>query len=220
MSWSMFQDDWGLRDSVSFDGYNRLIRVSPNVTQLNITDVWSAWVDWRGSEYRDHHALAMRRSGFDLIPGGRTGATFFLINQWRLVVDLSKVQVRGVLFSDDFPTAYYTGDLSAQYPAEVTSVVNTSVTTQNIVSGDAESIAQATRALLDIPLSEINGMTVTLRDLIANDVLPEAVKARKLQSNRAVISPDDSLVTIYDDDGVTILHQFDVSADKRVRVPV
>lgn len=42
---------------------------------------------------------------------------------------------------------------------------------------------------------------------------------RKLSANKAVISPDDLLVTIYDDDGVSILYQFDISEDKRVRTP-
>ncbi|MFU8773576.1 MAG: hypothetical protein ACNA8H_14310, partial [Anaerolineales bacterium] len=62
-------------------------------------------------------------------------------------------------------------------------------------------------------------LTSTL-SVLMSIIAPEVQKARKLQSNKAVISPDDRLVTIYDDDGTTILHQFDVSADKRVRVPV
>jgi len=47
----------------------------------------------------------------------------------------------------------------------------------------------------------------------------EAMLARQLESNKVVISEDDLVVTIYADDGVAILHQFDVSEDKRIRVP-
>jgi len=47
----------------------------------------------------------------------------------------------------------------------------------------------------------------------------EAMLARQLESNKVVISEDDLVVTIYEDDGVTILHQFDVSEDKRIRIP-
>jgi hypothetical protein len=48
-----------------------------------------------------------------------------LINGWRLVVNLTKVAVTGVLYSDDFNTAYYTTELVAQFPVRVSSIVNT-----------------------------------------------------------------------------------------------
>jgi hypothetical protein len=47
----------------------------------------------------------------------------------------------------------------------------------------------------------------------------DAALARKLDSNRAVVSPDDLTVTVYDDDDVTPLYVFDISADKRQRTP-
>lgn len=46
----------------------------------------------------------------------------------------------------------------------------------------------------------------------------ELLKARRMQTNKAVISGD--TVSIYADDDVTLLHQFSVSADKNTRVPV
>jgi hypothetical protein len=73
--------------------------------------------------------------------------------------------------------------------AEVTNVNQVSVTTTNS-AGLVEGVAQA-----DV------------------DVV------RKLTANRAVISPDDLTVTIYDDDGVTPFQVFDISADKRERDP-
>lgn len=47
----------------------------------------------------------------------------------------------------------------------------------------------------------------------------DAALARKLDSNKAIVSPDDLTVTVYDDDGVSILYVFDISADKRQRIP-
>lgn len=47
----------------------------------------------------------------------------------------------------------------------------------------------------------------------------ESSKARKMQTNKAVISPDDLIVTIYDDDKTSPLHVFDISLDKKARVP-
>jgi len=48
----------------------------------------------------------------------------------------------------------------------------------------------------------------------------EATSSRKISTNKAVIAPDDKLVTIYDDDGIAILYQFNISDDKRTRTPV
>lgn len=47
----------------------------------------------------------------------------------------------------------------------------------------------------------------------------DAEGARKALVNKAVISADDLTVTIYDDDDVTPLYVFDISADKRTRTP-
>jgi hypothetical protein len=42
---------------------------------------------------------------------------------------------------------------------------------------------------------------------------------RKHLTNKAIISSDDLVTTIYDDDGTTVLDVFDISADKRQRLP-
>lgn len=47
----------------------------------------------------------------------------------------------------------------------------------------------------------------------------ESAKGRKMQTNKAIISGDERTVQIYDDDGQTLLHSFDVSADKLTRTP-
>ena len=48
----------------------------------------------------------------------------------------------------------------------------------------------------------------------------ESKLARLISTNKAVISPDDKLVTIYAEDGIAILYQFNISDDKRTRTPV
>jgi len=50
-------------------------------------------------------------------------------------------------------------------------------------------------------------------------ILAEAKKARQMAANKAVVASDGSAVTIYDDDGTTVLHRFDISSDKLQRVP-
>lgn len=51
------------------------------------------------------------------------------------------------------------------------------------------------------------------------DSLTELEFIRKLLDNKAVIAPDDLSVTIYDDDKVTPIRIYDVSADKKTRDP-
>jgi hypothetical protein len=55
---------------------------------------------------------------------------------------------------------------------------------------------------------------------VATIASQEAAKARKMQTNKAIISGDGLSVSIYEDDGVTLLHTFTVSPDKNTRTPV
>jgi len=138
--WGAWSPDWALGNKVDFDGINKIIYVHPEVTDLDIrTDVYSAWVDWLVLRDNSKFLAAMRYTGFDPIGGGQyTGDTYFLINGWKLSVDLSKVRVSGVLYSDDYSTAYYTPALQAQYPATVSALVNT----VSVAGGSGASAAE------------------------------------------------------------------------------
>lgn len=127
--WGAWSPDWTLGNKVDFDGINKIIYVHPEVTSLDIrSEVYSAWIDWVILRDNTKFLPALRYTGFDPIGGGQyTGDSYFLTNGWKLSVDLSKVRITGVLFSDNYPTAYYTPNLVAQYPATVSSLVNTVV---------------------------------------------------------------------------------------------
>ena len=68
-------------------------------------------------------------------------------------------------------------------------------------------------------LSAEQDATLTAALQAASAANTEATKARKMQTNKAVISGDGLSVTLYEDDGVTLLHSFTISADKNVRTP-
>ena len=125
--WGAWSPDWASGSKVDFDGINRIIYVHPEVTSLDIrVDVYSAWIDWVSLRDNSKFLPSIRYTGFDPIGGGNyTGDSYFLINGWKLSVDLTKVRVTGVLFSDNYDTAYYTTDLTPQYPATVAALVNT-----------------------------------------------------------------------------------------------
>lgn len=147
-----FWSEWELQEKVDFDGINKIIRVYPKVTELDIRkDVWSAAVRWLAMLNRgyDRFLEPLERTGLDAIPGGQTGDFYFLTNGWKLQVDFAKTAVTGVLFSRDFNTAYYTFGGVAQFAAQVSSIVNTVSTTTNVVTGDIADV-WAEQAALDL----------------------------------------------------------------------
>jgi hypothetical protein len=89
----------------------------------------------------------MRFSGADPIPGGETGVTFFMINGWKLVYDPNTVAVSGVLYSEDFATAYWSFSGDPIYPATVSALVNSAVSYQNVVTGTALTAEQTATAV-------------------------------------------------------------------------
>ena len=132
MLWQHWGAEWELDEKVSFNGLTKQITVNVGVTSIDIAkDVYSAWVRWTQRETR--FLPAMRYTGYDPIPGGRTGITFFTITGWKLCYDPTVVAVSGVLYSEDYDTAYWSiGGTNAIYPATVSSLVNTVIQTQTV----------------------------------------------------------------------------------------
>lgn len=120
-------DLWRLYHKVTFDGENRIIQVNEGVTELDIQkDVYSDWKEWVSS-ISDNAVWvpAIRSTGGDpTVDGQKSGDIYFLINNWKLYIDLTKVKVTGVLFSDDFDSAYYDNNGNIQFPAQVASLVS------------------------------------------------------------------------------------------------
>lgn len=146
--WASWGAEWALAEKVDFNGVTKRITVNSGVTVLDIReDVYSAWIRWLELDDNTRFLLAMRISGFDVIPGGFTGATYFMTNGWKLEYDPSVVAIAGVLYSDDYATPYWSENDQPIYPATVSSLVNTAVVTQNVVTGDVAAIWSDPRAL-------------------------------------------------------------------------
>lgn len=140
-----FWDLWRLYHKVTFDGANRIIRVNDGVTELDIKkDVYSDWKEWTSSMTDNAYwPPAVRTIGGDpTVSGQRAGDIYFLQNNWKLYIDLTKVRVTGILFSDDFDSAYYDFNGNIQYPAQVASLVTTTETTSNNGGGDGATAAE------------------------------------------------------------------------------
>jgi hypothetical protein len=131
----------------TFDGYGKFIFVSESVAAFDVAEMYSRWKDWTKAaiplDDSTKWAPAMRYSGYDPIPGGFTGATFFMTNGWRVIYNPNATAVTGVLFSEDFDTAYWNLDRQPVFPITVSAVVNQVTTTQNVVTGDLSTLPTA-----------------------------------------------------------------------------
>lgn len=170
--WASWGDEWSLDERVSFNGFTKQIRVLSNVTEVDIRrDVYSAWVRW--VEREPWCALAMRYSGADPIPNGETGATFFLQDGWKMVYDPTTVAVTGVLYSADYDTAYWSASGQPLYPATVAALVNSAVTTQNVVSGVALTEEQTAMAVWNMLLNSGLTANATLTNTLIAASVPQ-----------------------------------------------
>jgi hypothetical protein len=99
-----FWEYWNLFHKVTFDGVNKIIKVNPNETVLDIQiDIYSAWKDWCKVESNLKFVQALNSIGGDPIPGGAVGITFFLENGWKIqpFSEDHILRVTGNLFSRD-----------------------------------------------------------------------------------------------------------------------
>ena len=97
---------WELQHKVIFDGPNKLITVGPETSAINVKiDLYSDWKEWAMAAENMKWAAAFRTVGGDPIPGRFLGATFFLINGWRIVLDHG-VDFDGNLYTEEGDSAF------------------------------------------------------------------------------------------------------------------
>lgn len=135
-------DYWEVRDKVTFDYFKKLIIVNDGVTEIDIKrDVYSAWKRWGAVNNNSRIGRVIRVIGGDATTGAfKAGDIYFLVNGWRLQVDLSVTSIIGSLFSDDFDTALIDPEGNSVFQSFVSNLV-TGV--NSTVSVDTSAIAQA-----------------------------------------------------------------------------
>lgn len=166
-------DLWTLYHKVTFDGVNKLILVNPDVTTLDIkTDIYSDWKEW--AQAIPDNAVweaALRAVGGDpTVSGEFAGDIYFLTNGWKLYLDLTKVKVTGVLFSDDYESAYYDYSGTIQYPILVSSIVTGSaqIANSDSISSSLNTIDQTTSSTkttvesIDTKVDSINSTNTSI----------------------------------------------------------
>ena len=103
-----FWDYWELNHLVTFDGVNKVIIINDTTTNLSVkVDLYSDWKEWLKLEDNGKYEAALRTIGGDpTIDIQNAGDIYFMINGWRVAVDLTTARIEGTLFSDDFESAW------------------------------------------------------------------------------------------------------------------
>ena len=137
-----------LEHKVTFDYFTRIITVAPTATTLDVkVDLYGDMKEWLNMPNRKNKNFKppIRVIGGDnTVAGQKAGDLYFMKEGWRVAYDPTKVQVSGVLFSDDFDTPWlYSEDLTQKiYPAQVASLV-TGVDTEVATAPSAATVAAA-----------------------------------------------------------------------------
>lgn len=150
-------DEWQLYHKVTFDGDAKLIIVNADVDALSVRrDIYSSWKEWVLLGDHSKYDSAIRVTGGDPIGGGQfTGDVYFLINNWRIIVDHS-CAIDGVIYSDDYPSPFVQVVGTQIVTNKVSSLVSVVAPTVIVDGGtipSAATIAEAVWTALDRSLS-------------------------------------------------------------------
>lgn len=181
--------------AIEFDYDNNLINITSPQDTLICQDLIDAIRTEEASERGITYQQIATSSGKEDLGGGvYVGLTINLISPWQ-------VKFWGGNYIAKISGGNLVGGILGDpvaYSAGVQVLLVQSASSTIVVTSDGLNAAQA--ALLQ-----------TAAD--------ESTKSRKMQTNKAIISGDGLTVDIYDDDGMTKLHTFDVTADKLQRTP-
>ena len=249
-----FWSEWINPQKCTFDGVNRLILVNQGITAIDVTtDIYSDWKEWVQSYDNAKWLPAVNSIGGEPTPDGRIGATFFLLNGWRIKPWQGdyRLTVNGNLYTTegDNPFLSISGVSVSSTVSDLNTMLIERVEVEKVIEATLSETIEATIIATLAKLNEVKDIssstlvnTETLLNTVA-DVDSEEIAdtvwrksltdytdptsagkqisdIRKHTTNKAVISADGEIVTVYDDDGQTILHQFLVSSDKLSRTPI
>ncbi len=107
MLWAAFGEQYALNHKVTFDGVQKKIYISTNVTSLSVkNDLYSSWKEWLLLADNSKYEPAFRTIGGDSVGAGKyAGDIYFLLNGWKIVVG-HKVDIEGTLYHDDNVSPY------------------------------------------------------------------------------------------------------------------
>lgn len=225
-----FWEVWSAPQKVTFDGPNKVIIVNDGVTLIDVKeDIYSAWKGWVLSEEASNAAYpqAMRSVGGDPTVGGNyLGATFFLMNGWRLRTweGDHRLTVEGNLYTEEgdppfVPTVFSHNIIIEYQVSNLTSALETGGSSADVPTAQEVS----TQVWADAPLfpfppteSEIAEAIWSIPTAEHTDPITLGGTLRMLgilMRNKTVTNPDTGEMTVYSDDGTTVLFRADLFED-------
>lgn len=188
--------------AITFDGETR--RIILDSSSVSVNQIWTEWVDWLAQDTYNHRwPTALSQVGGDDLGGGLSIPIYiFLLNNWRVrpMESNHSLEITGNLFVEGggVPVVQTLGtyNVSAQYTVPVQAQ---GIVTSGSSGPTASEIATAVRLEMDT-----NSKLVIIE---------------KLARNKMVTNPSTGLLTIYDDDGVTVLFSGTVYEDVAQTIP-
>ena len=195
---------WELQHKAIFDGLNKTITIGPETSVIDVkVDIYSAWKQWAMAAENMKWAAALRSTGGDPIPGRFLGATFFLINGWRIILDHG-VDFTGNLYTEEGDSVFIALENQQVSTATVSNLVD-------LVEIPA-AVGSAVLAQAVWDLSTTNVITGSMGDVLLN-LQDATISATSLVDNGGTaISTNSSIQTLlskpdgyYDDSFIIII---------------
>ena len=184
-----FWDYWLLYHKVTFDGPRKRIKVNEGVDALSVkNDIYSSWKEWVMLDQNAKFLPAFRTIGGDPVGGGQyAGDMYFLTNGWQIEVDHT-VKVSGIVYHDD-----------GLDPFVILEGGGVTATVSNL----AYSYSTSGVSAADVANAVWNHST-------ALDMNSKIAIVSKILRNKTITNPSTGVMTVFDDDGTTILFQANV----------
>ena len=96
-------DDFDVSGNYTFDGPSKLILINQGISDVDVADMYSRWVDWFALSDHARYLPAIRYVGGDAISATKNlGITFFMINGWRVRPQEANhtLKINGNLYTD------------------------------------------------------------------------------------------------------------------------
>lgn len=166
-----FTDYWSLYHKVAFDGINKLILISNDVTIIDVQiDIYSAWKEWVMLEENSRFERALDTVGGEpTVAGQRLDVTYFLVNGWKIkpYPGSYTLNIIGNIFDIDGGQIKVDADINPIFPNNITINTNTSVIVRQVstTTGGGTGDTTAIEAQLDVIEGKIDGQTSTVNTI-------------------------------------------------------
>jgi hypothetical protein len=203
----------------TYDFTNKLIHISRlqggNVVgQTLLSDIRDAEASVIGMGYGQ---IASASGGESLGGGVSVGITVNLLDSWQILFEpgtyIAKISACNLVGGLNGEPIAYSNDVQVLLLQSASSTVVTVSTGSGL---SAQQDANLTAILTAANSASISAATAASQ---ATSAGVQATKARKMQTNKAIISTDGKSVTLYEDDGATLLHTFS-TPDENTRLPI